>query len=120
MQYILLIYLIKCFLNWVSRTSGAMKRSQIPDHLPSKCSGAASATTGTQPGGSPMPNRIPSLTVYSPQPNAVVGLTPFTVTGLVTAPGMPEPVGIDDVLVQVDSQPPVTATLKHIVNPKHL
>ena len=63
-----------------------------------------------------MPNRIPSLTIYSPKPNAVVGLTPFTVSGLVTAPGMPEPLGIDSVTVQVDSQPPVQATLKHIPN----
>ena len=64
-----------------------------------------------------MPNRIPSLTIYSPKPDAVVGLTPFTVSGLVTAPGMPEPVAIDSVTVQVDAQPPVQATLKHIVNP---
>ena len=58
-----------------------------------------------------MPNRIPSLTIYSPTPNAVVGLAPFTVSGLVTAPGMPEPVAIDSVTVQVDAQPPVAATL---------
>ena len=63
-----------------------------------------------------MPNRIPSLTILSPKPNSVVGLTPFTVTGLVTAPGMPEPVGINSVRVQVDAQPPVQAILKHIVN----
>jgi len=65
-----------------------------------------------------MPTRLPSLTIYSPQPNAVVGLTPFTVSGIVTAPGMPEPVMIDHVTVQVDAQPPVTATLKHITNPR--
>jgi hypothetical protein len=63
-----------------------------------------------------MPNRVPSLTIYSPKPDAVVGLTPFSVTGLVTAPGMPEPVAIDSVTVQVDSQPPVQATLNHIVS----
>ena len=63
-----------------------------------------------------MPNRLPSLTIYSPQPNAVVGLTPFSVSGLATAPGMPEPLEINSATVQVDGQPPVQATLKHIRN----
>ncbi len=63
-----------------------------------------------------MPNRLPSLALYSPKPNTVVGLTPFTVSGLVTATGMPEPVAINSVTVQVDSEPPVRATLKHIPN----
>jgi hypothetical protein len=38
------------------------------------------------------------------------------VTGLVTAPGPPEPVMINAVTVQIDSQPAVKATLKHIIN----
>ena len=59
-----------------------------------------------------MPNRIPSLTIYSPTPDAVVGLAPFTVTGLVTAPGMPEPLAIDSVTVQVHAQPPVVGRIR--------
>ena len=63
-----------------------------------------------------MPNRIPTLVIQSPQPDAVVGTAPFSVSGLVTAPGMPEPVMIDSVTVQVDSEPPVRATMKRIPN----
>lgn len=61
-----------------------------------------------------MPNRVPTLVITSPQPKAVVGTAPFTVSGTVTAPGMPEPVDIRAVTVQVDAQPPVRATLKHL------
>ena len=45
-----------------------------------------------------------------------MGLAPFTVSGIATAPGLPEPVAINEITVQVDEQPPVRATLKHIVN----
>jgi hypothetical protein len=65
-----------------------------------------------------MPNRVPTLQIQSPAANAVVGTQPFSVTGLVTAPGMPEPVGINSVTVQVDAQPAVKAALKHIPNTK--
>lgn len=58
-----------------------------------------------------MPNRLPTLSIWGPLQNAVVGTAPFPIVGLVTAPGMPEPVGIDSVIVTVDSQPPVHATL---------
>lgn len=63
-----------------------------------------------------MPERVPTLAISSPSQNAVVGAAPFAVSGLVTAPGMPEPVTIMSVTIQVDSQPAVKATLKHIVN----
>lgn len=61
-----------------------------------------------------MPNRLPVLKITSPLPDAVVGNAPFAVTGSVTAPGKPEPVSIQSVSVQIDSQPPVHATVKHI------
>lgn len=66
-----------------------------------------------------MPGKNPTLVIYSPAPNAVVGSQPFNVTGLVTAPGMPEPVMINSVTVQVDAQPAVHAKLKHVPN-QHL
>ncbi|HLI94458.1 MAG TPA: hypothetical protein VKT72_00035 [Candidatus Baltobacteraceae bacterium] len=58
-----------------------------------------------------MPNRLPTLTIDSPLPNAPVGTAPFEVTGLVMAPGMPEPVAIDSVIVEIDGQAAVDATL---------
>ncbi|HVU48901.1 MAG TPA: hypothetical protein VHD85_22430 [Terracidiphilus sp.] len=61
-----------------------------------------------------MPDRLPKLVITFPQPNALVGTTPFNVTGTVTAPGMPEPVMINSVTVQVDAQAPIHATLKRI------
>lgn len=64
-----------------------------------------------------MPNRLPILSISSPHPNAVVGTAPFAVTGLVTAPGMPEPVAIHSISVQIDSQPAVHATITHIPVP---
>lgn len=63
-----------------------------------------------------MPNRVPALSISSPQPNTVVGNTPFAVTGTVTAPGMPEPVDIQSVTAQVDAQAPIRATLKRLPN----
>jgi hypothetical protein len=63
-----------------------------------------------------MPNRIPTLVITFPQPNALVGHAQFNVTGTVTAPGAPEPVGINSVTVQVNGQAPVRAALKHITN----
>jgi hypothetical protein len=59
-------------------------------------------------------NSVPILTISSPQPNAVVGGSPFNVAGLVTAQGMPEPVTIYSVTVQIDSQPAVHATLERL------
>jgi hypothetical protein len=64
-----------------------------------------------------MAQKVPTLKIESPQPNAIVGTKQFTVTGLVTAPGMPEPVTIYSVSVQVDAQPAVKATLKHLPDP---
>jgi len=63
-----------------------------------------------------MPSRVPTLVINSPAPNAVVGSQPFNVAGLVTAPGMPEPVAINSVTVQVDAETPVRATLRRIPN----
>jgi hypothetical protein len=65
-----------------------------------------------------MPTRIPTLVITFPQPNAIVGTSPFNVIGTVTAPGMPEPVAINSVTVQVNGQAPIRATLKHISNSK--
>jgi hypothetical protein len=61
-------------------------------------------------------SRIPTVVIYSPTADAVVGYSPFLVTGLVTAAGYPEPVEIDSVTVQVDSGPVIAATLKRIPN----
>lgn len=61
-------------------------------------------------------SRTPTLVISSPTANAVVGYTPFLVTGQVTAEGYPEPVEIDSVTVQVDSGPVIAATLKRIPN----
>lgn len=65
-----------------------------------------------------MPTRTPALVITFPQPNAIVGTSPFNVTGTVTAPGMPEPVAINSVTVQVNGQAPIRATLKRIANSK--
>jgi hypothetical protein len=59
-----------------------------------------------------MPNRLPVLSIWSPLPDAVVGNAPFTVMGVVTAPGEPEPVYIESVAVEILGQPGIVqATL---------
>lgn len=59
----------------------------------------------------------PVLTIIQPAPNLVVGLnTPFQITGQVTDRGLPEPIEIESVTVQVDGQPPIRASLKQLPN----
>ena len=59
----------------------------------------------------------PILTVNQPAQNAVVGLNqPFQISGLVTDRGMPEPIMIDSVTVQIDGGPLIHANLTHIPN----
>jgi hypothetical protein len=58
----------------------------------------------------------PVLTVTSPSANATVGNKPFQIIGQVTDRGMPEPIIIDSVTVQVDGGPLIQATRKIIPN----
>ena len=61
----------------------------------------------------------PILTVTQPAQNAVVGLNqPFQISGLVTDRGLPEPIMIDSVTVQIDGGPLTDAKLTHIPNKK--
>jgi hypothetical protein len=62
---------------------------------------------------------MPQLTIQHPTPNEVViAGQPFSVAGLATDKGMPEPVMIDSLTVAVDNQPPVNAPLKIIPHQK--
>jgi hypothetical protein len=55
------------------------------------------------------------LTIQHPTSNQIVSaVQPFSVGGIATDKGMPEPVMIDSVTVAVDNQPPIKATLKII------
>jgi hypothetical protein len=64
-----------------------------------------------------MPDRVPVLSITSPQQDEPVGTAPFEVTGVVTAPGMPEPVAIDSVIVAIEGQAPVEAMLtRNLIN----
>jgi Bacterial Ig domain len=58
-----------------------------------------------------------TLTIQYPANNQQLPLNqPFQVTGLATDKGMPEPVAIESVTVQVDGGPVTNATLKRIPN----
>jgi len=60
---------------------------------------------------------VPSLVVSQPTNNQIVGLNkPFPVIGQASDNGMPEPIGIDSVTVQVDGGPPIEAILTAIPN----
>lgn len=60
---------------------------------------------------------MPNLTVLQPPANLVVQLNrPFLISGQASDKGMPEPVMIDSVTVQVDDGPVVDASLTHLPN----
>jgi hypothetical protein len=60
---------------------------------------------------------VPTLELHQPVNNATVTPNqPFVVSGQATDRGKPEPIMIDSVTVQVDSQPPIKATLTRIPN----
>lgn len=62
---------------------------------------------------------MPSLTVFQPPANLAVQVNrPFMVSGQASDKGMPEPVMIDSVTVQVDDGPVVRASLTHIPDRK--
>ena len=59
----------------------------------------------------------PNVTVNQPAQNSVVGLNQtFQISGLVTDRGMPEPIMIDSVTVQIDGGPLIKANLTKIPN----
>jgi phospholipase C len=62
---------------------------------------------------------MPQLTIQHPTPNqTVIPGQPFSVAGIATDKGMPEPITIDSVTVAIDNQPPVNASLKVIPRQK--
>src|ERR1700730_5791523 len=59
--------------------------------------------------------RMPQLTILHPTPNQVVKVgQSFSVGGLATDKGMPEPISIDSVTIAVDNGPLIQAPLKVI------